>query len=1017
MLALVTAAAVVSFTDFGAKPPPARAAETSKPYIYKVTDCVSPGDQFSINGEYFTYGTKAYIVPAAKGAAGISEAKELSVTQYDTMDEQYLVCRLPFERAGIYTLWTENGAGRSEGYLLNGPRPLYISEFEAWAGQRIDISGRNFDVREFGLEESAPEVWLRAVEGGARYEAELAEGENGPDWNNYRIAFTPSADTPCGEYEVLVKTGEGAEEALSSGQTLTVVEEGNDPLDIGVAWADKIRWDNVINAREAGAAGDGSADDTAALQTAVNELYSRGGGVLYLPEGTYNLTRLELPDYVVLNGAGETKTEIRYAATDDENTFIVPAYNKNRVGLTGIANLTIRNPYSDETERPEHSPDVYISLGESDRGCNHDEYANEGIFVKNVVLDYPMGQPQKAVLTGGKNRGLGLLVSASRTVVDNFRSKGFGGALGISNYRYARVQNSSFEYSITQVNVLSRYAFLLNNTARGRREFVAAGDGISMHGMMCRDNIHFEGNDIAGMGTGKNDGEVICVEVPGGNFGYGWVSAVEDNSITLTKNSQIDFSSKTQFGEFTVAIVEGTGKGQAVRAVKKPFGGMSRLKLLEPFAVRPDASSVVSLMSANRNVTVYDNRGEDCCKSILMYGNVIDAVVDKNVLHDTDGIMVWGSNSNGQGLPADMYVSFRNNHVSGVSSLTKNTSIDVTSGRFISGPFGEAGSYSCTMVYGVDIRGNTVVGSPEIGEDQVVPNETEAAPWQGIVLNSCTYSSHGIKDKRIGDLTNIIVTDNFLDRTRSGVLYTHAIEGIVLQNNRYNDILKGEEYEVHDYNSSAGHPSVNVLVLEDDYAPIPENYRTVDFDTDGGSAVPSQSVLLSEPVAQPAAPVKEGYIFAGWYAEEACLNEWDFSRGVKGDMTLYAKWTKGETLYKISYVLNGGTFTTDPIASYTGGEKISLPAPQREGFIFLGWFDNEALTGNAVTEISAGSTGDKTYYAAWREAEASHSSAGSESGSENVAGGCGSSASPLAVTAALAAGGTLFLAARRKRRG
>lgn len=46
MLALVTAAAVVSFTDFGAKPPPAWAEETNKPYIYKVTDCVSPGDQF-----------------------------------------------------------------------------------------------------------------------------------------------------------------------------------------------------------------------------------------------------------------------------------------------------------------------------------------------------------------------------------------------------------------------------------------------------------------------------------------------------------------------------------------------------------------------------------------------------------------------------------------------------------------------------------------------------------------------------------------------------------------------------------------------------------------------------------------------------------------------------------------------------------------------------------------------------------------------------------------------------------
>ena len=86
---------------------------------------------------------------------------------------------------------------------------------------------------------------------------------------------------------------------------------------------------------------------------------------------------------------------------------------------------------------------MYISLGESDRGCNHDEYANEGIFVKNVVLDYPMGQPQKAVLTGGKNRGLGLLVSASRTVVDNFRSKGFGGAFPITDTPACRTAASN----------------------------------------------------------------------------------------------------------------------------------------------------------------------------------------------------------------------------------------------------------------------------------------------------------------------------------------------------------------------------------------------------------------------------------------------------------------------------------------------------------------------------------------------------------------------------------------------
>lgn len=837
-LVLCAAAVAVSCTDTGETLLSVKAAAAEKPYIYKVTDAVSPGEQFSVNGEYFTADAKIY---AALGdESDFSKAEQLSVTQYDGADEQYLVSCLPFGRAGIYSLWVENEAGISDAYILNGPRPLYISEYEVWAGQTIDVSGRNFDVREFGMEEREPEVWLSAAGGGTRYRAEVmksSEDGNYPGYNNYRISFTPSEDTPVGEYEVIVKTADGVEASLSNGQTLSVKEKGNDPLGLGVAWADKIRWENEINACDAGAKGDGRTDDTAAIQNAVNDLYARGGGVLYLPEGIYNLTWLEMPDFVVLNGAGTDKTELRYSATNDENTFITPAYNRNRTGFTGIANLTVRNPYSDETECPEYSPDVYISLGESDRSCNHDEYANEGIFLKNVTLDYPMGKPQKAVLTSGKNRGLGLLISSSRVVVDNVHIKGFGGAIGVSNYQYARVENSSFEYSITQVNVLSRYSFLLNNTVRGRREFIEAGDGISMHGMMCRDNIHFEGNDIRGMGTGKNDGEVICVEVPGGNFGYGFVSAVTDTTITLTKNSVIDYSSRTQFGEFFIAIVEGRGKGQAVRAVRKPSGGQYTMKLSEPFAVRPDETSVVSLMSANRNVTVYANRGEDCCKSILMYGNVIDAVVDANVLKDTDGIMVWGSNSDGQGLPADMYISFRNNHVSGVSPLTKNTSIDVTSGRFISGIFGRAGSYSCTMVYAVDIRGNTVVGSPEIDESQVVSGETEAAPWQGIVLNSCTYSSHSILDDRIGDLTNIIVTGNYLDGTRSGVLYTHAIEGIVIQNNRFNNILKGTAFEIHDYNSNEGNPSINVLVLKDSY---PEEHEPEIPGDDSSSEAPPE---------------------------------------------------------------------------------------------------------------------------------------------------------------------------------
>jgi len=40
-------------------------------------------------------------------------------------------------------------------------------------------------------------------------------------------------------------------------------------------------------------------------------------------------------------------------------------------------------------------------------------------------------------------------------------------------------------------------------------------------------------------------------------------------------------------------------------------------------------------------------------------------------------------------------------------------------------------------------------------------------------------------------------------------------------------------------------------------------------------------------------PVRDGYDFGGWFKEEACTNEWNFTTDVvTGNITLYAKWNK-----------------------------------------------------------------------------------------------------------------------------
>lgn len=74
--------------------------------------------------------------------------------------------------------------------------------------------------------------------------------------------------------------------------------------------------------------------------------------------------------------------------------------------------------------------------------------------------------------------------------------------------------------------------------------------------------------------------------------------------------------------------------------------------------------------------------------------------------------------------------------------------------------------------------------------------------------------------------------------------------------------------------------------------PTPVEY-VVRFDTVGGSEVVSVKVSGGEKIERPADPVKEGYIFDGWYLSSDYSTRWNFeSDAVNGNITLYAKWNK-----------------------------------------------------------------------------------------------------------------------------
>ena len=75
-------------------------------------------------------------------------------------------------------------------------------------------------------------------------------------------------------------------------------------------------------------------------------------------------------------------------------------------------------------------------------------------------------------------------------------------------------------------------------------------------------------------------------------------------------------------------------------------------------------------------------------------------------------------------------------------------------------------------------------------------------------------------------------------------------------------------------------------------AQTPRTY-TVTFDAKGGTTVGRQKVGDGGTVAEPAAPTRDGYVFQGWYKDDA---KYDFSTPVHADMTLTARWkTAGQS--------------------------------------------------------------------------------------------------------------------------
>ncbi len=148
-------------------------------------------------------------------------------------------------------------------------------------------------------------------------------------------------------------------------------------------------------------------------------------------------------------------------------------------------------------------------------------------------------------------------------------------------------------------------------------------------------------------------------------------------------------------------------------------------------------------------------------------------------------------------------------------------------------------------------------------------------------------------------------------------------------------------------------------VRDNPYANI--NYN-ITYNLDGGSndsSNPSTFNLSTPFTLKPAS--KTGYTFKGWYRDSSYSTPFNFYSLPASDITLYAKFET--TNYTITYNLNDGTNGTNPSTYTIESDTITLQEATKLGYTFDGWYSNSNFTGNKITSIPQGSTGNKVLYA------------------------------------------------------
>ncbi len=583
--------------------------------IVHLVDPVLPNETVLLMGGFFSKNAKVEISPVNKNKWVGTDILQRS----DSSLKFVMPNKLPF---GIYKVRVSDNGRYSKARNLNAPRYQWCQGnlgLDATPGGYVRVFGLNMNFKDYdeSIKNTPPsKVKLKNIKTGNEIILPCKVV------SSFSLKVDLPKDLAEGQYDILVNNGYDTSFYRGADEKLTVK---------------KLNWPTtVFNAQKLGG-----------VEKALEAAKKNGGGIVYLPKGTYHIKHLYpwvVPDKTIIRGDGKDKTFVLYKGLyEDVDDALIAG---SSFALENMSIRVYRNFnkvfYVDKTKAFWAKNMAFIAVCMSDRIHSvKGDVAYRGRRVW-VSLDKPR---YVFDLNMGSN-----IVFHNCSFVAPFTRGIFAARV---NGLISQDNDVHIRFLPMLANFSSRNGTVARRIIHENCNFifqVPSGDKFYMG--KCSTFGDFASTDRDGMTT---DLSVLAYS--------GLVEKVNGNKLILKSAfREKNLRHSKHFKKWPIVIINGRGVGQIRYATRT---GKQEITLDSPFEIKPDESSLLIIQNPSMDHMYVNNEFKDSGR-ISFYGSSVRMLIHGNKFLRSTGI----SNGPGRGRQCGtcgIYDQVTNNQLLGPS--------------------------------------------------------------------------------------------------------------------------------------------------------------------------------------------------------------------------------------------------------------------------------------------------------------------------------------------------------------